>query len=240
MWPGAASLSTASYGINPYMYDVTPLYRKDSLDPMYYYNTSELVITQTVAGDNQTLFVAFTSYEMRGYPDGFPVIFGNTLDKHTAQELLDYMEWGHYYDSNTETLTVEYVVYNGQLDLFCMFKIVFIQSSGGVIHWQYSVLPVDVNVYDTGADMARLAIELLYTICILLGAYSEFSELFSVYRETGGVADYFSSAWNYLDILSIGMSLSSISVWIYAAYYARVIFSIELTYDIYTDPSHKW
>jgi hypothetical protein len=61
-----------------------------------------------------------------------------------------------------------------------------------------------------------------------------------IWRQTGSVSEYFASAWNYIDLISIAASLISIAIWTYIAYYSAFVFDIELTYDVYTEPPHKW
>jgi len=61
-----------------------------------------------------------------------------------------------------------------------------------------------------------------------------------VYKDTGSASAYFVSAWNYIDLLSISISFSSICIWAFIAIYAEFVFDINLTYDVYSDPPHKW
>lgn len=132
-----ASTGTDStpFGLNPYLYSVSPMYR-GHLNTSLYYRPEELVSGLTVNGDNQTQYKAFAPYEVKSFGLGFPVIFSNSLDATHAQELLDYMKYGHYYDKQTDELVVEYILYNGNLDLFCIYRMHFIRSDGGSINWR--------------------------------------------------------------------------------------------------------
>jgi len=83
-------------------------------------------------------------------------------------------------------------------------------------------------------------LEIIYALCIMFGTYSELNEMYMIWRQTGSVSEYFASAWNYIDLISIAASLISIAIWTYIAYYSAFVFDIELTYDVYTEPPHKW
>lgn len=57
---------------------------------------------------------------------------------------------------------------------------------------------------------------------------------------TGSYSKYFQNAWNYIDVISISISLLSVVLWCVSAWYANTFFDIDLVYDVYTFPPHKW
>ena len=70
--------TTESYGYNPYMYKVTPLFR--DLDAMKYYEPHEISTYTTATGSENNVYPAFKAYRMHGGEDVFPVVFSNTLE----------------------------------------------------------------------------------------------------------------------------------------------------------------
>mmetsp|Transcript_15443 Transcript_15443/g.29717 ORF Transcript_15443/g.29717 Transcript_15443/m.29717 type:complete len:1112 (+) Transcript_15443:17-3352(+) len=231
--------NTESFGMNPYLYSMSKLYRSD-LDPGTYYSGSEVKVLQTITGRNQTIYPAFKTYRMRGFSDGFPVVLSTGINAEKAQELLDYMLDGHFYDTQTDAVKVVYAIYNGQLDLFCIFRMVFQQTDGGSIRLSYSVIPIDVNLYTSRSDHVRLGFELVYLVMVLLGVFSEALDALKMWRETGKLINHFKFMWNLVDAASILASLGSICLWIASVWYALDEFHIKLVYDLYTFPSHKW
>ena len=125
------------------------------------------------------------------------------------------------------------VLYNAQLDLFSNVLFVFEQNLAGDIEWTYNVQPIDANAYDEAKDYARFVFELLYVFSILKTIYDEASEAYKCFLTTGRVLAYFSDGWNYLDVVSLLISSTTIVLWIVITMLAESEFDMNLTYLVY-------
>jgi hypothetical protein len=74
----------------------------------------------------------------------------------------------------------------------------------------------------------------MFCLLVLATAWGEFMELVSIMWKTGSAKQYFASAWNFIDLVSIGLHISCIALWI-AQLVAMQEFDTEARYDIYKD-----
>lgn len=128
---------------------------------------------------------------------------------------------------------VQLVLYNAQLDLFSNVLFEFQQNLAGDIDWTYNVQPIDANAYDETNDYVRFAFELLYVFSILKTIYDEASEGYKCFVATGRPLAYFSDGWNYLDVLSLVVSTTTIVLWIVITMLAENSFDMSLMYQAY-------
>ena len=84
------------------------------------------------------------------------------------------------------------------------------------------------NLYKNRGEgtRTRFAAEIIFYICVCFMALSELSELVLAKMRKGSFAAYFTSVWNYVDLLSIGFQFTCIGLWFYI---------VKLTDDFQTD-----
>eukprot|EP00854_Cymbomonas_tetramitiformis_P001141 gene1141-1710_t len=102
------------------------------------------------------------------FPDGekFYVWFDANLDASRSQQMITYMKDGLYIDSRTKEVKVQIVTYNGQLqrygniEMFFRFEYRF----GGVIRVKQNIQTLNLEMYESTADMIRFAFETTWLI----------------------------------------------------------------------------
>ena len=125
---------------------------------------------------------------------------------------------------------------------FAYTKITFKFSEGGNIIVRYSVDLAKPQPYwfapgDAKGEQehyGRIIAEAVFCLLVLATAWGEIMELVSIVWKTGTAKDYFSSAWNYIDLVSIALHITCVALWI-AQLVALREFDTEARYDVYKD-----
>jgi len=149
----------------------------------------------------------FFAEELNGRKAGFPVYFDINLSYGRAREFLDYLEEGFYLDDMTKKVTVECYTYNAQVRHFAHFHVIFDWHDGGWIEVRPGTETLNVELYDGRDDYVRLGFEVLFVCMVVSQVLFEFWELCESFRRGEGFKGYFKSFWNYVDILSISLSI---------------------------------
>eukprot|EP00854_Cymbomonas_tetramitiformis_P015579 gene15579-18470_t len=162
----------------------------------------------------------------------FHVWLDINLNAQRAQDMVKYMEDGLYIDDQTKQVTVQLVTYNAQLHFFANSEInfQFEDTYGGLINIVKSVQTVNIELYTTFSGQVRAVFEMMFLVLVMLSAVNEGREAYHIYQETGSVAGYFKSGWNYIDITSIGMNFVTLCLWINFIFTDARTFSMEPRY----------
>ncbi|KAK3250850.1 hypothetical protein CYMTET_39787 [Cymbomonas tetramitiformis] len=141
--------------------------------------------------------------------------FDINLSEEQSKNYLNYLIDGLFIDQNTEQLTVQLITYNADLQYFgnAILTFNFNKESGGTIRIVSKVQTISIEMYNDDAGKVRGAFEVLYALLVIVGAFLELRELVMTMRNTGSVATYFASGWNYFDILSIALNVVVMISW---------------------------
>eukprot|EP00238_Polyblepharides_amylifera_P010194 CAMPEP_0196599430 /NCGR_PEP_ID=MMETSP1081-20130531/94852_1 /TAXON_ID=36882 /ORGANISM="Pyramimonas amylifera, Strain CCMP720" /LENGTH=1166 /DNA_ID=CAMNT_0041925201 /DNA_START=11 /DNA_END=3511 /DNA_ORIENTATION=+ len=246
-----------SYGVDPVFKLGTTLYDPD-LDYeetiTKYYNCTDLENGGTYPANSKyvhpycaELFneklvpFGFHVLSLPGYKEGFPAFFDINLSADRAQQFYQYLEEGHYIEkSETQNINVQLVTYNVELRTFANIKILFDFTVAGKIEISNSIEAVRVELYETTQDFIRLGMEVALAIGALVAFSLEMKELVESHQKYGTVQAYFRSAWNYVDLLSIGLQIACITIWWWSYVYNNASqFSVSDSpggrYEVYGD-----
>jgi len=197
-----------------------------------YYRKSEL--------NEKGIPLGFYHKSLGSRADGFSVLIDVNLRESQFNRVVGYLEDGFYLDKYTKELTAELLTYNSMGRYFTYTKITFKFSEGGNIIVRYSIDLAKPQPYWYGdakgeqEHYGRIIAESMFCLLVLATAWGEFMELVSVMWKTGSAKQYFASSWNYIDLVSIGLHISCIALWI-AQLVALREFDTEARYDIYKD-----
>ncbi|KAH8049410.1 pyruvate dehydrogenase [Aureococcus anophagefferens] len=144
--------------------------------------------------------------------EGYPLIFDVNVGYDRSQELLTYVREGSYVDYYTDTLRVELVTFNGEVNMYAstLFEITFTEE--GQIDLYSHVRTVGMSQYKwTDPDnRLRIFLELIFVTMFSVTMYFEMREFASIVWHTGSAMGYLKSFWNYIDILSIVFNITCI------------------------------
>ncbi|KAK3266837.1 hypothetical protein CYMTET_24571 [Cymbomonas tetramitiformis] len=146
----------------------------------------------------------------------FHVWFDINLAAQPARDLVKYLEDGMYIDKDTKYVMVQLITYNAQLRFFANseLKFSFKHENGGIIGLVSSVQTINVEMYSDTAGIVRGFLEGIFTLLVIITACSESREAMAIFRETGSLKGYLKSGWNYIDVTSIALCLSTIVLWL--------------------------
>mmetsp|Transcript_10574 Transcript_10574/g.42685 ORF Transcript_10574/g.42685 Transcript_10574/m.42685 type:complete len:2274 (-) Transcript_10574:246-7067(-) len=174
--------------------------------------------------------------------DGFSVLIDVNLRESQFNKVVSYLEDGFYLDKYTKELTAELLTYNSMGRYFAYTKITFKFSEGGNIIVRYSIDLAKPQPYwyapgDAQGEQehyGRIIAESVFCLLVLATAWGELMEVVSIVWKTGSAKQYFSSAWNYIDLVSIALHITCVALWI-AQLVALREFDTEARYDAYKD-----
>ncbi|XP_076822255.1 polycystin-2-like protein 1 isoform X2 [Clavelina lepadiformis] len=144
-----------------------------------------------------------SSYSTNGY-------YQDLLDtKASSLNLIEILKQNLWLDRGTRAVFVDFTVYNANINLFCVVRLVveFPATGGAVPSWQFRT--VKLIRYVTNYDYFLMACEVLYMLFIL---YYIVEEILEIKKHK---CAYFKSVWNCLDILVIFLSLIAFAFNIY-------------------------
>ena len=107
-------------------------------------------------------------------------------------------------DSQTKDVEVEFVIYNGNLQLFAVTKVTFEFDQAGGVSSSTVVTPLDLEVQGRNSVFSWLHLaELALLFYVVLTAFGEFKDLYDAHKFQGTFLAYFESVWNYFDLAQI-------------------------------------
>ncbi|GAB6019631.1 TRP-like ion channel Pkd2 [Chamberlinius hualienensis] len=148
---------------------------------------------------------------------------GTSADE--ARAVLDDLKSNLWITRGTRVVFVDFTVYNANINLFCVIKLVMeFPATGGVIP-SFSFRTVKLIRYVTVFDYFILACEIIFCFFIVYYIVEEVLEIMKIKWP------YFKSVWNLLDIIVILISLVCIAFSIY-----RTISVNRLLKELLTNP----
>jgi hypothetical protein len=93
----------------------------------------------------------------------------------------------------------------GDVHHFAQAQVFFTFQQGGKIAVNTDIKGLNVEPYETTLDYVRGALEGLLVLGIAYGIFSELRDALRVRKETGSILKYFSSLWNFIDVLSLAL-----------------------------------
>ena len=154
-----------------------------------------------------------------------------TQDQEVAKirkEIEDTLVKGLWIDPQTREVVLSFAAYNGNLGLFSVVEASFTFDLGGEVSKGFSVTVLDLELvkstytkedgtereYGTGADTARIFLELCVVAGIFYLAAGELKDLYEAKQVLGKYRYYFTSMWNFVDLLHIGLYVLATFYWI--------------------------
>ena len=126
-----------------------------------------------------------------------------------ARATLQQLRQSLWLDDQTRALFVEWTVYNANTNLFCVVTFTLeMPGTGGFYKYPY-IQSVRLYRYTANFQMFIMAVEIIFLLYIFYYSYVEVSK----YRQQR--AEYFHCIWNWVEITSILICLSLVSVYIY-------------------------
>lgn len=148
-------------------------------------------------------------YQLTG---GFPISFGTTRSE--AIEMLKNLQFDHWFTRDTTAIVVDWVTYNGNLDLFTHNAIGFSQSDSGKMNKWLKAKTFPLNLVEGGGPARvwrrkNLALFFVYAIMVLTWSSRFVFSMLAEYKlHKGKFTDwFFSDLWRFSDILSLCLSV---------------------------------
>ena len=109
-------------------------------------------------------------------------------------------------DSQTKDVKVEFVVYNGNLQLFAIVDVYFEFDIAGGVSSSSSVtcLDLEVNGRKSAWSLYHL-LEFATVIYVMVNGAGEIKDLYDAWKFHGSVLAYFTSVWNYFDLAQVAV-----------------------------------
>lgn len=118
-------------------------------------------------------------------------------------------------DSQTREVEVEFVVYNGNMQLFAIVLVTFKFDTAGGVSSSTSVtcLDLEVNGRKSAWSFYHL-LELATLIYVVVNGFGELKDLYDAWKYHGSVFAYFTSIWNYFDLAQVAVFAFCAIYWI--------------------------
>ena len=137
------------------------------------------------------------SYSGAGFAQNFHYL------KNETQAIIAELKQGQWVDQGTRFISVDFTVYNANINLFCVAKLAFeFPAVGGVLPSQVFTT-VKLLKYNNPADYLLMATEFIFILYILYYIVEESLEI----KIHGW--KYFSNLWNLLDLVVIAVRFLS-------------------------------
>uniref|UniRef100_A0A1B6KUS0 Uncharacterized protein n=1 Tax=Graphocephala atropunctata TaxID=36148 RepID=A0A1B6KUS0_9HEMI len=130
---------------------------------------------------------------------GYIALLQNINDK--ATQTIYKLRNGKWIDRGTRAVFIEFTIYNGNINLFCTFKIIFeFPPCGGVIpsHWNYVQKFIK---YNDAYDMFIFVCEIIFCIFFIFYTIQKLVEIKTLKLKL------FKSFWNWIDIVILVVSI---------------------------------
>ena len=188
--------------------------RNKTLDP-YYNNFVNAFEYDAEKEARVTLHEAWRlAYPSKG---GYIVRMPNNMGNAAASQLINDLHSTKWIDGATRAVIIEFAVYNKQTMIFVQTKLFveFFTTGGAFTYPQFAVCKL--ASVGTATHLHHQSMALIFRIIVfafvLVLILQEFREL---YQE--GVRGYFTSVWNYIDLINYGIFL--IQMFYFISYYS--------------------
>ncbi|XP_071538109.1 polycystin-2-like isoform X1 [Panulirus ornatus] len=134
------------------------------------------------------------------------------LNRSVSKDILADLRQNLWIQRGTRAVFIDFTVYNANINLFCVIKLLFeFPATGGIIP-SWSFRTVKLLRYVTPMDYFVLACEFIFVFFIIYYIIEEALEIKTL------KCAYFKSIWNILDLLVIGISLMCIGFSIFCTF----------------------
>lgn len=195
--------------------------------PMGYDEVSAPAFTYSTADEleNGDLWGAISTYGGGGF-----VQYLSETDKADSLTNIKFLKDNRWIDRGTRLVVIDFAVYNGNLNLFCMVKLIFeLPATGGVIpKAQFNTLRL--IRYISSWDTWILICEGIFCLFVILFIIEEFFDMCKTRLS------YFKEFWNIVDLTVIGLSLACIILSIRRTLLARSRINKLLDNDLESSP----
>jgi len=150
------------------------------------------------------------------------------------QAYYGYLRDGKFIDAETNTVEVELVTFNSQLNMFLYLSHIFTWKAGGSIAWDYQSQTVFMDLY-TAKDPTggRFGLEIFVIILLIINVCLEIRDMLFALRKFQ-VLGYFSSYGNWFDWLHFGFMTAGWIFWF--SHHAKTKdFNILQSYPVLAD-----
>jgi len=223
-----------AYGVDPVFLRTSTLFSIDDFLMMgNYYNTSDPAEVNQAA--NSPWGFRYNKFGNKEFEkEGFFAFMDINFNQQRATNFAKYLEDGFFIDEQTESVEVNFIIYNGIYGHFTVCELYFTWDFGGTINIESNFKNFNGSPYQTKADMGRFVMEMVFLSLILMQAAFEMKEVISSII-AGEFADYLSDFWNWIDWLGIGMFVGVFSVWFFDYVPLVMAFTPEIRYNVYND-----
>ncbi|GMS91771.1 hypothetical protein PENTCL1PPCAC_13946, partial [Pristionchus entomophagus] len=155
--------------------------------PAFTYSTAEDL-------ENDELWSALATYGGGGF-----VQYLSETNKDKSLAKIGFLKANRWIDRGTRLVVIDFAIYNGNLNLFCIIKLFFeLPATGGVLsNSQYNTMRL--IRYVTTFDKFVLGCEVLFVLFILFFIAEELVDIYKCRLS------YFKESWNIINLAVIGV-----------------------------------
>ena len=243
------STSQASFGVDPLFNPPVgggkenTMFNGDLVDVITdFYNTSQG--SGHVKGSGVPY--AFTRRKLAGMPDGFLAYLDIAATRDHAARFFQFLKEGIFFDRNTRHVMAQAVTYNANLKQLANVRVNFEFNSAGFIALSSDITTINVKWYTERSDDNKdgisdgtflMAIEATLYVMVLANIFHELFEVARLCKAkksiSTGLRVHFLSIWKVVDVISMGLQLTSMMVWISYQVKRRTDLFPKLRFDVY-------
>ena len=231
--------SSSAFGVDPVFLKGTQLYEASlQAAKSAFYNLNES--SGETFGEAQTPF-GFFAHQLKGYRDGFWVLFDSSFTRLRFYEIVLYLDEGGFIDASTKTLRTAFYFYNAESSTFVNYAVTFDFVPGGYIILSEDVQALPVNLYQSSAHYGRAALEVIVALMVAYLATGRLRKLAAEISErgsfTGGLLYHLKDPKGLLDDLIAALLVGSMIVWWAYVFSYLMPLQVEPRYSVYDDLS---
>lgn len=158
-----------------------------------------------------------------------------SLNRTTAMHKIDILKKNLWIDRGTRAVFIDFTTYNPNINLYVVVKLIaeFPATGGMFTSWQFRTL----NLLENSSD-APIALYLCFFLFILFILHYMIEEMYEI--KTLGFIPYLrSSGWNYVDLITILISIALVFFLFYRKYIITKIFNEAISGEFADDGTMK-
>ena len=168
--------------------------------------------------------------------DRFLAFLDSRMTQSAAVDVVSYLRDGGFIDAQTQAVTVEWVTFNNNANIFAHVAVEFKWNEGGSIEWDFSMRTLTgPPVYRDSSHPLQVPLEVVCIVLLCVNCFLELHDLVAAVRVMRPLT-YFTNLWNYLDVAHFYLMWAGWIVWVLHVD-AAAKFSMEPAYPILSDPA---
>ena len=192
----SAGAQHAPFGVDPVFLPTTSMYRDEFLLSDHYPRRSVIPDVKPGNGpftaapieliNNRTNvpygFLPIQRFLPPQYVDkdkDFSIFFDVNFDSAQANNILDYIDQGFFFDRQTQAVILDGLYYNPDLLTFTYLKITVTIDPSGFYSLQRKIAPFSVDNYRTTTDLFRAFLEVIVNIMLVLDVIYELRQVYT-------------------------------------------------------------